>query len=55
MRLAARSLGRPVAVVPNMLPGLLEHPDPAVAARVLEAMQGMVKLDIAGLERAAHG
>jgi hypothetical protein len=36
-----------------MLPRLLADPDPAVASRVFLAMQGMVKLDVAALERAA--
>jgi len=37
----------------NVLPRLLADPDPAVCARVFKAMQGMVKLDAAALERAA--
>ena len=47
--------GVPWQIVPAMLPRLLADPDPAVSARVFTAMQGMVKLDIAGLERAAAG
>ena len=38
-----------------MLPRLLADPDPAVAARVFDAMTKMVKLDIAALKRAAAG
>ncbi|GEP01464.1 VOC family protein [Methylobacterium haplocladii] len=45
----------PWQIVPDMLPRLLGDPDPAVAARVFTAMQGMIKLDVAGLERAAAG
>ncbi len=42
-------------VVPKALPRLLGHPDRAVAGRVMQAMMGMVKLDVAGLEAAARG
>ena len=45
--------GVPWQIVPDILPRLLADPDPAVASRVFTAMTGMVKLDIAGLERAA--
>jgi predicted 3-demethylubiquinone-9 3-methyltransferase (glyoxalase superfamily) len=45
--------GVPWQIVPACLPRLLADPDPAVAARVFAAMQAMVKLDVAGLERAA--
>jgi predicted 3-demethylubiquinone-9 3-methyltransferase (glyoxalase superfamily) len=45
--------GVPWQIVPEALPGLLADPDPAVSARVFAAMQRMVKLDIAALERAA--
>ncbi len=45
--------GVPWQIVPEVLPRLLANPDPAVSARVFAAMQGMVKLDIAALERAA--
>ncbi|MDR7036638.1 MULTISPECIES: VOC family protein [Methylobacterium] len=47
--------GVPWQIFPEALPRLLADPDPAVAARVFEAMQGMVKLDLAALERAAAG
>ena len=45
--------GVPWQIVPEMLPPLLADPDPAVASRVFLAMQDMVKLDVAALERAA--
>jgi predicted 3-demethylubiquinone-9 3-methyltransferase (glyoxalase superfamily) len=45
--------GIPWQIVPEVLPRLLADPDPAVSARVFTVMQGMVKLDIAALERAA--
>ncbi|SEP32779.1 Glyoxalase superfamily enzyme, possibly 3-demethylubiquinone-9 3-methyltransferase [Methylobacterium sp. ap11] len=47
--------GVPWQIVPEVLPRLLAHPDPAVAARVFAAMQGMVRIDGAALERAAAG
>ncbi len=39
-------------IVPTVLAKLIGDPDPAKAQRVMQAMLGMVKLDIAGLERA---
>ncbi len=42
-------------IVPSMLPRLLADPDQAKAARVMNAMMGMVKLDIAELQRAYDG
>jgi predicted 3-demethylubiquinone-9 3-methyltransferase (glyoxalase superfamily) len=41
-------------VVPSVLPELLADPDRAKAARVMEAMMGMTRLDIRGLEDAAN-
>jgi predicted 3-demethylubiquinone-9 3-methyltransferase (glyoxalase superfamily) len=38
--------------VPTALPKLLADPDPAKAARVMQAMMEMIKIDIAGLEAA---
>ena len=45
--------GIPWQIVPEVLPRLLADPDPAVSGRVFAAMQGMIKLDVAALERAA--
>jgi predicted 3-demethylubiquinone-9 3-methyltransferase (glyoxalase superfamily) len=42
-------------IVPTILGRLLGDPDPAKAARAMEAMLGMKKLDIAALERAHRG
>ncbi len=39
-------------ITPKRLPELLASPDREAAARAMEAMMGMVKLDIAQLERA---
>lgn len=39
-------------IVPVVLPKLLQHPDPAKAGRVMQAMLQMKKLDIAALEQA---
>ena len=47
--------GVPWQIVPEVLPRLLADPDPAKANRAFLAMQGMVKLDVAALERAARG
>jgi predicted 3-demethylubiquinone-9 3-methyltransferase (glyoxalase superfamily) len=41
-------------IVPTVLPELLGDPDPAKAQCVMQAMLGMVKLDIAGLKAAAE-
>jgi predicted 3-demethylubiquinone-9 3-methyltransferase (glyoxalase superfamily) len=46
--------GVPWQIVPAVLPRLLADPDPAVAARAFAAMQTMVKLDAAAIERAAR-
>ncbi len=42
-------------VVPTILGELLQDPDPVKAKRVMEAMLGMIKLDIEGLKRAYNG
>jgi predicted 3-demethylubiquinone-9 3-methyltransferase (glyoxalase superfamily) len=42
-------------IVSGVLPRLLADPDPAKAARAMQAMMGMVKLDIATLEAAHRG
>ena len=42
-------------IVPTRLKELLSDPDPGRARRAMEAMMEMVKIDIAGLERAADG
>jgi predicted 3-demethylubiquinone-9 3-methyltransferase (glyoxalase superfamily) len=47
--------GVPWQIFPEILPRLLADPDSAVSGRVFTAMQEMVKLDIATLERAAAG
>ena len=40
-------------IVPRVLPELLGGSDPEASQRVMQAMLGMGKIDIAGLERAA--
>ena len=42
-------------VVPAALPALLASPDRAAATRVMQAMMGMTKIDVAALEEAARG
>jgi predicted 3-demethylubiquinone-9 3-methyltransferase (glyoxalase superfamily) len=42
-------------VIPRQLPQMLNSSDRAAAARALEAMLKMVKIDVAGLERAYRG
>jgi predicted 3-demethylubiquinone-9 3-methyltransferase (glyoxalase superfamily) len=42
-------------IVPRLLPELLQGSDPERAARVMQAMFGMRKLDIASLQRAYDG
>ena len=39
-------------IIPSALGRLLGDPDPARAQRVMQAMLGMTKIDIAGLQRA---
>ncbi|MGK3976169.1 VOC family protein [Sorangium sp. So ce118] len=41
-------------IVASALPRLLQHPDPAKAARVMQAMMQMKKVDIARIEEAAR-
>ena len=42
-------------ITPEHMDAMLNDPDKEKAARVMEAMMGMVKLDIAELERARGG
>ncbi len=42
-------------IVPEILPRLLNDPDKAKAARVMQAMVKMVKIDVAAIEAAARG
>lgn len=42
-------------IVPSALPRLLKQADPAAAARVMQAMMQMVKIDVATLEAASKG
>jgi predicted 3-demethylubiquinone-9 3-methyltransferase (glyoxalase superfamily) len=42
-------------ITPDVLNTMLADPDKAKAERVMQAMMGMVKLDIAALERARDG
>jgi predicted 3-demethylubiquinone-9 3-methyltransferase (glyoxalase superfamily) len=42
-------------IVPLALGRLLQDPDAEKSSRVMHAMMGMIKLDIAGLERAYRG
>lgn len=42
-------------IVPTVLGKLLADPDPAKAARVMQALMQMIKLDVAGLQAAYHG
>lgn len=41
-------------IVPEALPRLLMSPDAATSQRVMQAMMGMIKIDIATIEAAAH-
>ena len=47
--------GVPWQIVPEVLPRLLADTEPGVAERAFTAMQTMIKLDVAALERAAAG
>jgi predicted 3-demethylubiquinone-9 3-methyltransferase (glyoxalase superfamily) len=42
-------------IIPKFLSDALRDPDPAKVARVMKAMMGMVKIDVAGLKRAYEG
>jgi predicted 3-demethylubiquinone-9 3-methyltransferase (glyoxalase superfamily) len=42
-------------ITPERLDAMINDPDKAKAERAMNAMMGMVKLDIAALERAWHG
>ena len=42
-------------IIPSVLGKLMSDPDPGRAGRAVRAMMGMIKLDIAELERAASG
>ncbi len=42
-------------IVPEVLPKLINDPDPRRAERAMKAMLGMVKIDIAALEAAHRG
>ena len=42
-------------IIPSVLGKRLQDKDPAKAQRVVQAMLGMVKIDIAGIERAYAG
>ena len=42
-------------IVPRQLTDGMNHSDPAVAGRVMEAMMTMTKIDVAAIERAAAG
>ena len=42
-------------IIPSALGELMSDPDPARAARVRDAMLGMVKFDVEGLRRAHAG
>jgi predicted 3-demethylubiquinone-9 3-methyltransferase (glyoxalase superfamily) len=47
--------GVPWQIVPAVLPRMLADPDPAKARRVMQAMLGMAKLDVAALRAAYDG
>lgn len=47
--------GYPWQITPKRMFELLADPDKAKAARAMQAMMGMVKLDVAALEKAAEG
>jgi predicted 3-demethylubiquinone-9 3-methyltransferase (glyoxalase superfamily) len=47
--------GIPWQIVPKALPRLLGDPDQARSGRVMQALLGMVKIDVAGLQAAYDG
>ena len=47
--------GVPWQVIPRELQALIGDPDPARAGRAMQAMLGMVKIDVEALRRAADG
>lgn len=47
--------GVPWQIVPTVMLQMLADPDRSKATRAMQAMMGMVKLDIAGLQRAYDG
>ena len=47
--------GVPWQIIPEALPRLMGQSDRAASARVFSAMQGMTRIDVAALERAAQG
>ncbi len=55
MRRLNDCFGVPWQITPSALPRMLADPDPAPAARVMQAMMQMVKIDIAGLQSAYDG
>lgn len=42
-------------IIPKQLEELMGNSDPAVVKRVTDAMLKMIKIDVAGLEKAAKG
>ena len=55
LRLAQGQIWPLLADLPSVLGKRLQDTDPAKAQRVVQAMMGMVKIDIAGIERAYAG
>lgn len=42
-------------ITPRVLSAAITHPDPAAAKRAFDAMMGMTRIDIAGIEAALKG